>query len=165
MDPTYMNTLMNMDDDVKPPNFQGYYNMPSQETLSSTEAATMTNFVLPMHFNKMPVIDEIDTQYQFDVNLNGDSSGKVSWMYSAKLKKVYIKMGQIVRVYVNYQFPQNPMDLFLRAMILYSNADDMHTPVTRCPNHRASSGATDNFAPHILRCEHRQTNYYGVGLN
>lgn len=154
-----MNVDFNMEEK---PNLPAYdFSSQDQLTLFKSEPVE-SNFVLPLHFGKMPVIDEIDTQYQFDVTLNGDTSGKVSWMYSAKLKKVYIKMGQVVRVYVNYKFPECQTDLFLRAMVLYSNSDEMPSPVTRCPNHRASSGPPDYLAPHILRCEHRQTSYFGV---
>lgn len=57
-----------------------------------------------------------------------------NFQYSAKSNKVYIKMNQTFTVNISY-LPKN-VDLFLRAMIVYSLNAEIHNPVVRCNNHR-----------------------------
>lgn len=90
------------------------------------------------HLNKSPTLEEHhDPLYNFNVDLNGENSGKSSWMFSSRLNKVFVKMGQACTFNISYQ-SFNYQELFVRAMLVCSAPEDMHYPVFRCENHRCS---------------------------
>lgn len=70
-------------------------------------------------------------------------------------------MLQTFTVNINYA-PKN-VDLFLRAMIVYSLNEEIHNPVVRCNNHKLErNDRLPNAASHILRCGRLDTQYYGT---
>lgn len=118
------------------------------------------------------------TDYDFDVHI--DTGDKINWMYSAKLDKVYIKLNSMMNLTVSYR-PSSLEPLFVRAMIVFSRRDEIHLPVSRCPNHRMQcSGRSDDGcnetrilihsvsfvaevpAFHILKCCNPNTEYHGI---
>lgn len=106
--------------------------------------------------NKLPDLEKVDCGYNFDVFLNGDSN---NWIYSPDLDKIFIKISSVMNVHLSYR-PLNE-NLYVRAMILYSNPDDMHLPVKRCPNH--STNDQTSHADHILKCCDPHAEYRGNG--
>lgn len=95
------------------------------------------------HMDRTPTLDEIENPvYNFNVDLNGETSGKSSWMFSSRLNKVFVKMGQACTFNISYQALTH-QELFVRAMMVCSAPEDMHYPVYRCENHRGS----DNVNP------------------
>lgn len=111
------------------------------------------------HLDKLPIVEEMITDWNFDVQLNSESAGKTSWMYSPKLNKVFVKISTHLNVYPKYDVIDSQQQLFVRAMIVYTCANDLAEPVKKCPNHRQS---THNNPEHILRCLSEETIYYGV---
>lgn len=115
------------------------------------------------HLNKLPMLDEVFTGWTFDVQLHSENSGKSSYMYSSKLNKVFVKLGSAMNVYVSFTKVDMHTDLFVRAMIVYSNHDDLNEPVKKCPNHKEqSSSCAPEIIPHILKCSFPETQYRGV---
>lgn len=115
------------------------------------------------HLNKLPMLDEVHTLWTFDVQLHSENSGKSSYMYSSKLNKVFVKLGSAMNVYVSYATIDTNTEVFVRAMIVYSNHDDLNEPVKKCPNHKEqSSGCPSEIIPHILKCAVPETQYKGV---
>lgn len=93
------------------------------------------------HLNKTPTLDEHhDPVFNFNVDLNGETSGKSSWMFSSRLNKVFVKMGQACTFNISYQ-ALNYQELYVRAMLVCSAPEDMHQPVFRCENHRCSDSS------------------------
>lgn len=77
---------------------------------------------------------DTDRKHALDMHINnGDNQ---NWLYNQRMDKVFIKLNSVMTATVTYK-PLETGDLFLRAMIVYTNPDDMHLPVTRCANHRA----------------------------
>ena len=113
---------------------------------------------IPEHWNQLPKIETYDTDWNFLVELNSESAGRASWMFSPKLNKVFVKINTDLSVYVNYNNKTNE-DLFIRAMIVYTSPNDLAEPVKKCPNHREKSGP--NYAEHILTCSVPETMYHG----
>ncbi|CAO1429403.1 unnamed protein product [Diamesa hyperborea] len=115
------------------------------------------------HLNKLPMLDEVHTPWTFDVQLHSENSGKSSYMYSSKLNKVFVKLGSAMNVYVSYATIDSNTEVFVRAMIVYSNHDDLNEPVKKCPNHKEQSlGCLPEIIPHILKCAVPETEYKGV---
>ena len=115
------------------------------------------------HLNKLPMLDEVYTPWTFDVQLHSENSGKSSYMYSSKLNKVFVKLGSAMNVYISYTTFDMNTDVFVRAMIVYSNHDDLNEPVKKCPNHKEQSlGCPPEIIPHILKCAVPETQYKGV---
>lgn len=118
------------------------------------------------HLNKTPTLDEHhDPVFNFNVDLNGETSGKSSWMFSSRLNKVFVKMGQACTFNISYQ-ALNYQDLYVRAMMVCSAPEDMHQPVFRCENHRCSESSNlklpDVVKTHVMRCFNPSAQYVGT---
>lgn len=111
------------------------------------------------HLEKLPILDELRTDWNFDVELNAESAGKTSWMYSQKLNKVFVKINTHLNVYMKYDLINVQRQLLVRAMIVYTSSNDLAEPVKKCPNHRDQSMLS--FPEHILRCASDETMYVG----
>lgn len=110
------------------------------------------------YLNKPPTLDEVETSYEFDVNLPGEQSGKGTWIYSADLKKVFIKMKQIFTISISYTNPSLKLiPLFLRISPIFTEPEEQQNAVKRCLNHPTN----DSQKPHILWCNHQSAQYQG----
>lgn len=107
------------------------------------------------HLDKCPDLVSFDTPHSFEVTINGDNN---NWQYHTQLEKIFIKMNAVMNVNISFK-PLNQV-LFLRAMILYSNPNEMHLPVRRCANHKASDCGEN--VHHILKCCHPKAQYHGL---
>lgn len=117
-------------------------------------------FVEPPHFNNLPIMSPVESDWDFNIDLNGESAGKSSWMFSTKLKKVFVKINTCLNVHATYKVVDPDQLIYVRAMIVYSSANELADPVKKCPNHR--SQPNQDFPEHILRCEVKETEYIGV---
>lgn len=111
-----------------------------------------------VHLNKLPMTDLMDTDYAFNIELNSESASKTSWMFSTKLNKVFVKINTYLNVHASYTNVDENQQLFVRAMIVYTSANDLAEPVKKCPNHREQSGV--EYPEHILRCAMSQSPHY-----
>lgn len=112
------------------------------------------------HMRQLPVLDEMPrNEWNFDMNMNSDSGNKSSWLYSAQLNKVYVKIGAPLNVYPCHTSIAPGRDLFIRAMIVFTSQNDLPEPVKKCPNHKESSS---HNALHILNCENPGADYIGT---
>lgn len=123
------------------------------------------------HLNRAPTLDEVhDPEYNFNVDLNGESSGKSSWMFSPRLNKVFVKMGQPCTFNVSYQapnlLPTPQMQLQVRAMLVCSALEDTYQPIYRCENHRGNDRSNPSLSPsviaHVMRCFNPSVRYVGI---
>lgn len=108
------------------------------------------------HLEALPDLLPVASSLKFDVTLNGDNN---NWLFHPKLQKIFIKMSSVMNINVLHLPTDKP--LFLRAMILFSNENEMHLPVKRCANHRQQDGVP-HCTEHILRCTHPKAYYGGV---
>ncbi|XP_058456815.1 cellular tumor antigen p53-like [Malaya genurostris] len=114
------------------------------------------------HMNKTPTLEEYhDPVFNFHVDLNGETSGRSSWMFSSSLNKVFVKMGQTCTFNVSYQ-SLSYQELQLRAMLVCSAPEDMHHPVFRCNDHRGSHPKVpEDVEVHVMRCFNPSAQYVG----
>lgn len=115
---------------------------------------------VPAHFYQLPITENLDTAWDFKIELNAESAGKTSWMYSTKLNKVFVKINTTLNVHASYKIVEPNQVLFVRAMIVYTSNNDLAEPVMKCPNHKAQSIIA--YPEHILRCTVPSTQYVGV---
>lgn len=110
----------------------------------------------PDHHKQLPILEDTETSWNFEINLHGDHSGKTSWMFSTKLNKVFVKINSNINVYPKYEVQHHGEELYVRTMIVYTQKNDIQEPVTKCPNHRSQN---DNMGcpEHILRCNTKDT--------
>lgn len=116
--------------------------------------------VYPAHFYQLPITENLETAWDFKIELNAESAGKTSWMYSTKLNKVFVKINTALNVHASYKIVEPNQVLYVRAMIVYTSNNDLAEPVMKCPNHKAQSNIAD--PEHILRCTVPTTQYVGV---
>lgn len=163
--------LMDLDGDMFA--LESYQEVLKMESFSSMNDAgqvllqppTPTTPLLLDHMNKTPTLEELhDPVFNFNVDLNGETSGKSSWMFSSRLNKVFVKMNQACTFNISYQ-ALNVQELFLRVMMVCSAPEDMHHPVYRCNNHfggdNAHSDMSDDIKAHVMRCFNPSTRYIG----
>lgn len=115
---------------------------------------------VPAHFYQLPITENFESPWDFKIELNAESAGKTSWMYSTKLNKVFVKINTALNVHASYKIVEPNQELYVRAMIVYTSNNDLAEPVMKCPNHKAQSNVTD--PQHILRCTVATTQYVGV---
>lgn len=124
-------------------------------------ASQLTPFENPpdytQHIYHEPNLVPVDLGYNFDVTLKGDSN---SWLYVPKPGKIFIKMNSPMTIDVAFFCPDVEV-LFLRAMILFDNVNEMHLPVKRCANHSATKNNDGPDSKHILKCLHHYAKYEG----
>lgn len=115
---------------------------------------------VPAHFYQLPITENMESPWDFKIELNAESAGKTSWMYSTKLNKVFVKINTALNVHASYKIAEPNQVIFVRAMIVYTSNNDLAEPVMKCPNHKAQSNVAD--PQHILRCTVPTTQYVGV---
>lgn len=97
-------------------------------------AAHHNEVLYPDHFKQLPVLEDLETPWNFEINLHGETSGKTSWMHSSKLNKVFVKINSHFNVYPKYEVKSHGEELFLRTMIVYTSHNELNEPVNKCPN-------------------------------
>lgn len=130
--------------DLNPEEMMKYVLNASSQELSTLD--DVQNYAA--HREYTPDLLHVDLGCNFDVTMKGDSN---SWVLSAG--KVFIKMFSAMTINVSYS-PQ-PETLYLRAMVLFDNPNEMHLPVKMCANHAANVSSSSNMTgipKHILKC-------------
>lgn len=146
-------------EDLNPDVLMKYVN--SQATTDEMLALDDAEPPLVPHLYSEPNLVPVDLGYNFDVTLNGDSSN--SWLYVPNPGKIFIKMNSVMTI--NASFRPQQKQMFLRAMILFDNVNEMHLPVKRCANHSASTVASSinsEESKHILKCLNPYAQYKGM---
>ncbi|KAG5673001.1 hypothetical protein PVAND_003082 [Polypedilum vanderplanki] len=126
----------------------------------------LTQYELPSfntleHLRQLPIFDEIDNDWKFNVDIKCDNNNKSSWLYSANLNKVYVKINAPMNVYPVFKQIDPSLDLYIRAMIVFTAQNDLPEPVKKCPNHKEKDSSANN-PDHILICENPGTEYRGI---
>lgn len=76
---------------------------------------------------------------------------------------MYLKMGSVFTVNVQFDSPHLGENMFLRMMCVFTCAQDIHDPVNRCPNHiEKDHEKNTNIMDHIVRCRRPDVMYYGA---
>lgn len=115
------------------------------------------------HLKQFPSLEIMVLPWiNFRVNLPSDASDKTSWMYSDKLEKLFVKMGNTCTFNVQFMASQE-VTTVVRAMVVCSSPEDQHHPVSRCDNHRCSDNQDipDDIKMHVIRCKNEQVSYVG----
>lgn len=115
------------------------------------------------HLKQFPSLEVMVLPWiNFRVNLPSDASDKTSWMYSDKLEKLFVKMGNTCTFNVQFMASKE-VTTVVRAMVVCSSPEDQHHPVSRCDNHRCSDNQDipDDIKMHVMRCKNEQVNYVG----
>ncbi|XP_065074301.1 cellular tumor antigen p53-like [Ochlerotatus camptorhynchus] len=116
------------------------------------------------HLKQFPSVEVMTLpDINFQVSLPSESSDKTSWMYSDKLRKLFVKMGNTCTF--NLSLLASPeRTTTVRTMVICSSPEDRHIPVSRCDNHRCSDNQDipDHIKTHVIRCKNEQVNYTGT---
>uniref|UniRef100_A0A0A9XWS0 Cellular tumor antigen p53 n=2 Tax=Lygus hesperus TaxID=30085 RepID=A0A0A9XWS0_LYGHE len=143
----------------------------SEEPINAQVVMT-TNF----HDTRLPMLEDFRGPYNFTYKLpeNGQSSIKPTWEYSKIFNQVFIKMDRVLIVQFTFDTEKvNINDLYIRAVLVYSSADHIFSPVNRCAVHAIeedplSKSHSDKdtclcpfyeFAGHVVRCKSTEAMY------
>ncbi|XP_062540088.1 cellular tumor antigen p53-like isoform X2 [Armigeres subalbatus] len=116
------------------------------------------------HLRQFPSVESMTLPWiNFQVSLPSETSDKTSWMYSDRLKKLFVKMGNTCTFNVTL-LSSIDRNTTVRAMLVCSAPEDRHLPVSRCDNHRCSDNQDmhDYIKTHVVRCKNEQVNYTGT---
>ncbi|XKL68695.1 hypothetical protein PGB90_006464 [Kerria lacca] len=111
-----------------------------------------------------PSVTDFAGDLNFEIILNAVDSAKKKWLYSEKLKKVFIDINKNIGVRFKWHDlkSENPCPRFIRALPVYTQDDWLRIPVERCPMHRCYEENLNIDFPwvnHVLRCENEGTQY------
>ncbi|XP_050085820.1 cellular tumor antigen p53-like [Anopheles aquasalis] len=101
----------------------------------------------------------------FTVELPGDqSASSAGWVYSDKLKKLFVKLEGSCAFTVKVECDSNSPapNWYVRAMLVFTLPEFNHIPIQRCHNHRAKDAPEDaDLSMHVIRCQNGGTQYVG----
>ena len=84
--------------------------------------------------------------------------------FSPELTKLYIDMNKLVEV--RFTFGKLPTSgLFVRALPIFADANDIKVPVKRCPNHSQKEDPSNfnfTFLHHLIRFEEPSAMYFMI---
>ncbi|XP_046429979.1 cellular tumor antigen p53 [Neodiprion fabricii] len=105
---------------------------------------------------QMPANQEFAGELNFEL-LPNQQDGSKSWVYSAKLQKVFIEMEKTLPLWVKWSPPHG--QLYVRAGMAFCEPTHRSDPVTRCHNHIALSDQNIPYLRHVLSCKHNGARY------
>ncbi|XP_075218133.1 cellular tumor antigen p53-like isoform X2 [Lycorma delicatula] len=97
-----------------------------------------TNTSIRLSTGSHPSIIDYAGPYDFEVSLAGSAYRRGSWVYSSKLKKVFIDVHKVMLI--KFKLDVNfPLGLRVRALLVYTVPDHINRAVTRCTLHKFNS--------------------------
>lgn len=109
------------------------------------------------HWIQTPCLDDLDTDFKFEVQVPMDDKEKKQWYYDPEEKLLFVKGEQLLTAIVSYKPKNTP--LFLRLMPVYTSLADVHSPVIRCPNHKEKCKSGHNH--HLVHSPNEGCLYSG----
>lgn len=91
------------------------------------------------HLSRIPNLDTVESPYDFDVTIPPENSNVVF-----STPKLFIKRNSKMTINVAYHQQIPGEELFVRAMLIFSQPAEMHLPVKRCANHRNNGSVNMN---------------------
>lgn len=128
---------------------------PSNDQLHADQIAQVP--FTQRHLTCIPNLDQVTSAYEFELLVPPDQNNNVVFNHS----KLFIKMGSRMTISLSYREQIRGENLFLRAMILFSMPSEMHMPVKRCANHRASNLGDPKMLASILKINDPKAMYFG----
>lgn len=122
---------------------------------------TLHHFPEPEHLRNLPILEDMETDYKFDMNMNSESGNKSSWLYSGQLNKIFVKLDTPLNVYPVFIRQDPNTHLYIRAMVVFTSPNDLPEPVKKCPNHKEKCQPGDQAVDHILKCDNSGSIYEG----
>lgn len=109
------------------------------------------------HLNQTPCLDDLDTEFKFEVQVPMDEKEKKLWFYNPADKMVFVKGDQELTAIVSCKAKSSP--LFVRLMPAYTSLADVRKPVIRCQNHKNKCQSSQR--DHLVHCHHDKAVYHG----
>ncbi|XP_046749342.1 cellular tumor antigen p53 [Diprion similis] len=106
---------------------------------------------------QMPANQEFPGEFNFEL-LPNQQDGSKSWVYSAKLQKVFIEMEKTLPLWIKWSPPHG--QLYVRAGMAFCEPTHRSDPVTRCHNHVALANKDIPYLQHVLSCKHNAAQYF-----
>ncbi|XP_069701376.1 cellular tumor antigen p53-like [Periplaneta americana] len=103
----------------------------------------------------MPATEEYVGPYNFEIQIDGRSSGK-NWVFSYDLYKLFINMNSAI--HLGFKCDGAPPGLYIRALPVYCGTEAFQEPVVRCLHHRCQNdvhnqGILDAVLDHVMRID------------
>lgn len=109
------------------------------------------------HWTQTPCLDDLDTDFKFEVQVPMDDKEKKLWYYDPEEKLLFVKGEQPLTAIVSYKPNNTP--LFLRLMPVYTSLADVRNSVNRCPNHK--NNCRTGHSHHLVHCQNEGVQYMG----
>lgn len=109
------------------------------------------------HLNVTPCLDDLDTDFRFEVEVPMDEKEKKLWFYDASHKRLFVKGDQHLSAFVSCRTANQKLNV--RLMAAYTSLADVKKPVNRCPNHKEQCRTANR--DHIVHCDNDGAVYMG----
>lgn len=135
---------------LHPPPEQQHNNQQQQQQYNN-------NFQYPDHLQSTPCLEDLDTEYGFEVEVPVEERAKALWYYDPLEKRLFVKGDQSLSAVVSWRSSNVP--LYVRLMPVYTTKADLRRPVYRCANHKDNCKSAHK--EHIVHCHNEGAMYVG----
>lgn len=108
---------------------------------------------------ELPARNEFPGEHLFDAKVDMTGNHKKHYVLSSKLNKVFVDLGKVVPIQIKWDGTPN---LYVRALMVFSLADQWKLPVKRCVTHREKDDPTNekySHNEHVLAIENEGAEY------
>ncbi|KAK8390299.1 hypothetical protein O3P69_010168 [Scylla paramamosain] len=129
---------------------QTQLNLPQNPTVQSR----------PSGMVDVPILTNLEGKCGFTVSVDDKERSTKSpmWLMSTIVNKLYTNLNKAVPFEVRMNNPPTDDEkMYIRAILVFSSPEFLRTNVTRCPNHAATTEATNHDFPypnHVVRADH-----------
>lgn len=110
------------------------------------------------HLNEVPCLEDLDTDYKFDVVVPMEEKDKKLWYYEANSKCLFVKVDQPLTAIVSCRHIFGS-PLYVRLMPVYTSLAEVRKPVNRCMIHKER--CKKNHRGHVVHCTDESSDYVG----
>jgi len=109
----------------------------------------------------MPSTDEYSGPHSFEIQVDSSFVGR-NVMYSSSLNKLFITVNRVM--YMGFKNSSVATDVYVRALLIYSEAQHFKEPVVRCvfhkyPDHELNKGVNEMLIDYVLHTDHSKAVY------
>lgn len=138
--------------------------VPVQEPQTAIQSAQFHDLLVssrPSPTCAMPSTEEYPGPHGFEIHIDGRSSG-TKWMFSHKINKLFITLKTVI--HLGFKCDNFGDGLFIRALLVYCDAEAFQEPVVRCLHHkfidhRDNAGIDVKLIAYVLHIDHPQAVY------
>lgn len=140
---------------------EGYCTQQLAAQHSQYNGLSMVPPPVPTATSEMPSTDEYPGPHNFEIEVDSKFAGR-NLMYSSSLNKLFITVNRVM--YMGFRCTSVASDVYVRALLIYSEAQHFKEPVVRCvfhkvPKHDLNKDVDIELIEYVLHADHSKAIY------